>query len=330
MGVFTDLYRRVFGPAEPPPPAVAPIEALPVDRGGERRPVVAISGESDSKSVAAMVTQIRSAGAEPVFIGEHSQRISNGVDAAVERDLSRVDGLIIMGRDQDIDPAKYGQKAEAGTHVEAPERAAYEEAAIKMALEKKIPLVTVCAGMQRLNVIGGGTLLQSVPEAVGDNHHNQAESNTPPFVPVQFVHIEQDSKLQSIAGSTQGLFTPRRSPLPDNVIMENSFHHQAVDKVRDDFRVAARSDDGIVEAIEPKPGSAYDRQFVVGVQWHPEFGASDFGAKLAANMTQASAQYAQQRQAPAQETDAMMGEMPVHGALAQQILAQRQNLALHR
>ena len=327
MGVFTELYRKVFGIHEPEP--VATPETLPpAENTGTRRPVIGISGETDSKSVAAMVTQIRSAGAEPVFIGEHAQRIAGGVDAAVERDLSRVDALVIMGNDNSIDPAKYGKTPKPGTVIEAPERAAYEDKAMQYALDHKIPLVGICAGMQRLNVIGGGTLNQSVEETVGDGHHHQGD--IPPFVPVQLVQIDPDSKLQAISGSTHSVYTPRRTPLPPNVIMENSFHHEAVAKIRDDFRAVAHSDDGIVEAIEPKAGSKYDGQFVMGVQWHPEFGASEFGPKLAAQLTQAAAQYAQTKGEPQQSQDMMMGSLPIEGALAQQILAQRQSQALHR
>ena len=329
MGVFTGIYRKIFGIHEPEP--IAAPEGLPAAAAtGERRPVIAISGETNSKSVAAMVTQIRSAGAEPVFIGEHAQRIAGGVGAAVERDLSKVDGLVIMGNDNSIDPAKYGKTPKPGTVIEAPERAAYEDAAMQFALDHKIPLVGVCAGMQRLNVIGGGSLNQSVAETVGDGHHDQKLAGIEPFVPVQLVQIDADSKLQGISGSTHGVYTPTRAPLPPNVIMENSFHHEAVERIRDDFRACARSDDGIVEAIEPKKGSKYDDQFVVGVQWHPEFGASDFGPKLASQLTHAAAQYAKTKPEPQQEQQAMMGELPIQGALAQQVLAQRQQQAMHR
>ncbi|NBX04188.1 MAG: gamma-glutamyl-gamma-aminobutyrate hydrolase family protein [Alphaproteobacteria bacterium] len=292
MGAIRNWLNKLFGGGQPEVVADAP-SAAPVSTPESTlptRPVIAISGEkSSSKSVAAMMTQIRSSGAEPVFIGDHAARIAGGVQEAVVRDLSRVDGLVVLGNDDDIDPAKYGQKTEKNTHVEAPERAAYEEAAIQFALGKKMPLVTVCAGMQRLNVLGGGTLHQSVPDLVGDNHHNQGD--IAPFIPVQLVKLEEGSKLLQISDAVNGVYTPTRSPLLGGVIAENSFHHQAVDKVRPDFVASARSDDGIIEAIEPARGSKYDGQFVVGVQWHPEFGASDFGPKLAASFTTAAAQY---------------------------------------
>jgi len=298
---------------------------------GERRPVIAISGAAlSSASVSAMMTQIRSAGAEPVFIGDHAARSKDGVEQAVSRDLARADALIVMGNDNDIDPAKYGQAPNKATHVEEPARAAYEEVAIKQALDRGMPLLGICAGMQRINVVGGGTLHQDVPALVGDDHHNQGHK-LPPFVPVQFVKIDEGTKLREISSEHNGLYTPAHTPLPPGVIMENSFHHQAVDKVREDFRVSARSDDGIVEAIEPKQGSRYENQFVMGVQWHPEFGASDFGPSLASRLTQEAAAYAASKQVDApQKQETLMGQVPVPGELANKILAARQSQALHR
>lgn len=322
MNIFQRLSQLISGGE---PKVEAPAAPLPTER--KNAPVVGVSGsKATSKSVIAMMTQLRSAGAEPVFIGDHASRVAGGVDAAVARDLARIDALVVLGNDADIDPAKYGQKPHPATKVEAPERAAYEEAAIQRALDMGMPLTCVCMGMQRLNVIGGGTLNQSLPETLGDNHHQQ-QGERAPFVPVQFVEIAPDSKLNGIEQSA-GLYTPRHSPLPPNVIMENSMHHQAVEQVRSDFRASAVSDDGVIEAIEPKAGSRYDGQFVVGVQWHPEFGASDFGAKLASKFTQAASEFSQGKEMSAPAS--MMGALPIEGELARRFLAERQQQALHR
>lgn len=283
------------------------------DSDDHRKPLILISGASaDSKSVAAMTQQIRDAGAKPVFIGNHEQRIEGGVQQAVEQDLAKADALIVMGNNSDIDPKKYGQVAGKTTQVESPGRAAYEEAAIQTALSRKIPLLGICGGMQRINVLGGGTLHQDVPSLVGDNHHMQSASHLAPVVPVQLVKIDKDSKLGEIAGKNSNLFTPQHGPLLPGVIMENSFHHQAVAKPREDFRVCARSDDGIIEAIEPKADSPYAKQFVMGVQWHPEFGASDFGPKLAARITEEAIGHRLLRE----NTPTLMGQPITPGELA--------------
>jgi putative glutamine amidotransferase len=267
-----------------------------------RAPVIGISGgSSDSASVRAVVTQIRSTGAEPVFLGGHQERIGRhgSADAAVKHDLSRLDSLVVMGNNDDIDPAKYGQDRDPATKVETDlARAAYEEKAIQYALDSGMPLMGVCGGMQRLNVLGGGTLLQDITRIVGDNHHMQTDA---PFVPVQIVSIEQDTRLGNIAGN-KGFYTPTHQQLPPGMVPENSMHHQAVDKVRGDFRVNAVSDDGIIEGIEPTPGSRYANQFVLGVQWHPEFGASELGPKIAGNLTHAAQAFAESKARDARAT----------------------------
>lgn len=297
MNIFSRLKNWLFGASE----VVATDNAASAPQPAQYRPLIGISGgdATSSQSLAAIVSQIRSSGAQPIFLGEHEQRVkeAGGVQRAVDRDLAGLDGLVIMGNNSDIDPKKYGAIADSHTKIETDvARADYEEAAIKKALDSGMPLLGICGGVQRINVLGGGTLHQHVPDIVGDNHHMQADSKIAPFVPVQAVTITPDSLLASIAGNTKSVYTPGHQALPPNVVMENSFHHQAIKDVREDFRVNAVSDDGIIEGIEPKPGSRYANQFVLGVQWHPEFGASDLGPKIAASVTQAAKNYALQKE----------------------------------
>lgn len=266
---------------------LAPAEtpAVPIAQAPSRPAIIGISGASgDSKSVAAMMTSLRAQGAEPVFLGNYA--VADAADAAnlVREKISYLDGVVVLGNDADIDPAKYGQKPHPKTNIEKGHaREWFEEALITQAMEKNIPLLGVCGGMQRINVLGGGTLHQHVPDLVGDNHHNQ--DKIAPFVPVQFVATLPGSRLSTMA---KGQYTPSHVPLPDGVAMENSFHHQAVAEVRQDFKIAAISDDGIVEAIESKDPNRY----VIGVQWHPEFGASDLSAKLTKDFTEHAREFA--------------------------------------
>lgn len=269
-------------------------------------------------SLAAIVTQIRSAGAEPVLLHHSEQQIGNELKQAVSRDLEGLDGLIVMGNTQDIDPAKYGQPRHPQTQVEANlARAHYEEEAIRQALDAGIPLLGICGGLQRLNTLdyaqNGGSLHQHVPDIVGSDMHMQGDTNhgTPPFVPVQFIHIEPGTRLAAISGSTAGTYAPDHHAA-GNKMMENSFHHQAVNTVHKEFRVAARSEDGIIEAIEPKTEGRYADQFVLGVQWHPEFGASELGPKIAAHLVEEARAYAQSKSAPA------------NGPMAEMIARQRE------
>lgn len=261
-------------------------------------PVIGISGgNSDSASVRAMMTQIETSGAIPLFLGNHANR-----DA--QADIGKIDALIVMGNDADIDPAKYGAAPHPHTRNEnnTPEgkaRAEYEEALMRRALDMGMPLLGVCGGMQRLNVICGGSLHQHVPDMIGHDEHAQQHYRIAPFIPVQPVLIAQDSALASIAAEISTIFAPGHAPAPPGVIMENSMHHQAVYKVGNGLRVAATAEDTLqdgsklTEAIEADPNGPFGKQFLLGVQWHPEFSASPLGARIAHRIASAAREFAQ-------------------------------------
>lgn len=248
--------------------------------------VIGVSGsKADSKSVSAMMTLLRSQGAIPVFLANHEKRNP-------EEDFQRLDGVVIMGNDADIDPKKYGQQPHEKTKIETDEfRANYEEALIHLALTQKKPLFAVCGGMQRLNVMDGGTLHQHVPDVIG--HSIDTQGDVPPFIPVQCIETVPGSSLATLLGNIRKLYAPAHQDLPDGVFMDNSFHHQAVDVVGSNFQASATSSDGkIIEAIEPRKNGKYAGQYVAGVQWHPEFCASEVSAKLVGNFAAHVAEYA--------------------------------------
>jgi putative glutamine amidotransferase len=318
-----------FGLGKPEDDAALVAAAGGSGHHGHRPKILISGGDADSKSVAAIVTQIRSAGGDPVVVVDHAERLQKrGGDMSkiVTEDLAGVDTLIVMGNNSDIDPAKYGQTKHNKTNIETDAaRTSYEEAALQMAMDIGMPTLGVCGGMQRINVLKheehGGTLNQHVPDVVGNNHHAQQDSKIAPFVPVQFIMFAEGTKLGKIAGTVPGIYSPQHGQLPPGIVMENSMHHQAVDKVRDDFRVAAVSDDGVIEAIESKDGKT------LGVQWHPEFGASELGAKLAKHMVGQAKAY--ERTHP-HEAVAKPAQSDVPGSMAARILAERQNAVLYR
>lgn len=265
-------------------------------------PVIGISGSSaESASVRAMMTQIAAAGAVPMFLGNHSQR--NPAE-----DIQRIDSLIVMGNDNDIDPARYGQARHAKTKSErdTPEgiaRCDYEDDMLKLAVGSKMPVLGVCAGMQRIDTLQelfpGGELHQHIPELTGHDEHAQQALGIAPFTPVQAVTIAKDSKLGGIAEGISAIYTPARTEGGGNIVVnENSMHHQAVAKVGAGLRAAAYSDDTmpdggkLIEAIEADPTGPYKDQFIVGVQFHPEFSASPLGAKLATALAGEAKAYA--------------------------------------
>ena len=163
--------------------------------------------------------------------------------------LDRIDGLMLAGG-ADIDPASYGAVAHAETEGTVPERDAFELALVRGAIERDLPLLGICRGMQLINVACGGTLLQHLPERFGHERHRQ--------VPGSFDGADHDVEL--IEGSLAARVAGEARHAT------KSHHHQGVDRLGSGLRVGAVSAlDDLVEAIELP-----DRRFVLGVQWHPE------------------------------------------------------------
>jgi putative glutamine amidotransferase len=161
--------------------------------------------------------------------------------------LDRIDALILAGG-ADIDPSNYGAEPHPETRGTWPERDRFELALARRALERDLPLLGICRGMQLLNVALGGTLDQHLPESVGNEVH-RAVGGT---FGEHHVRLAPDSLACSAAG-TEGF-----------VVW--SHHHQGVQQVGEGLRVSGWSvEDDLVEAIE-LPGN----RFALGVVWHPE------------------------------------------------------------
>ena len=162
-------------------------------------------------------------------------------DESIAALLDRVDGVCLAGG-PDIHPSLYGEEPSDALGPTEPAMDGSEIALTRMALERGLPMLCICRGLQALNVARGGTLVQDLPG------HRQTE---PGRLPTHGVRIEPDSLLAQAVGRTD--------------LEVNSFHHQAVDRLGERLRPTGWSDDGLVEAIE-----ATDRDWVVGVQWHAE------------------------------------------------------------
>jgi putative glutamine amidotransferase len=167
--------------------------------------------------------------------------------------LELIDALILAGG-ADIDPASYGQQAHPETLGTVPERDAFEIALTRGAIERDLPVLGICRGMQLINVACGGTLLQHLPERFGHSEHRRVVGS--------FDGAEHDVLLTegSLAASAAG----------EVVHMTKSHHHQGVDRLGEGLVVSGISTfDELPEAIEWGGGRS-DRRFVLGVQWHPE------------------------------------------------------------
>ncbi|WP_066066779.1 gamma-glutamyl-gamma-aminobutyrate hydrolase family protein [Neobacillus soli] len=167
--------------------------------------------------------------------------------------LQLCDGIILSGG-EDVDPKFYGEDPHQHLGSTMPERDLAEIAIVKYALENNIPLLAICKGIQLLNVALGGTLIQDIPSQVKESiQHSQKIDRSRDS---HWVTVSKDSKLFQIIGSDR--------------VRVNSLHHQAIDKLASDLRIAAQSSDGIIEAVE----YAHPTKFTIGVQWHPESMAS--------------------------------------------------------
>ncbi len=163
--------------------------------------------------------------------------------------LALIDGLVLAGG-ADIDPASYGQEPHPETVATVPERDAFEIALVNAAIERDMPVLGICRGMQLINVARGGTLLQHLPERFGHSEHRRVVGS---FDGADHpVALVEGSLAHRAAGETEHA--------------TKSHHHQGVERLGRDLVVSGVSErDGLPEAIE-LPG----RRFVLGVQWHPE------------------------------------------------------------
>ena len=156
--------------------------------------------------------------------------------------LDMLDALILAGG-SDIDPASYGARPHPETRGTRPERDRFELALGTRALERDMPVLGICRGMEMLNVIQGGTLNQHL----GLELHR----HTPGVFTDHRVELEPGSLAARVVGA--------------ELTEVKSAHHQGVEELGEGVVISGHADDGVVEAIELP-----DRSFAVGVLWHPE------------------------------------------------------------
>ncbi|QGU08722.1 Putative glutamine amidotransferase (plasmid) [Corynebacterium occultum] len=183
--------------------------------------------------------RLRSLDAEPILL--------NPSDLSHPPDL---DALLLPGGG-DISPHRYGQEPDPRVYNVDPEQDRLDFGMARHALHRNLPIMGICRGMQLLNVLYGGSLIQHLPtSAVKHSFQLKRKSTTlaERFTPHE-VEITPGSRLAGILGSS---------------VWTASAHHQAVDELGEGLRIVARAADGTVEAVEDP------RRSVIGVQWHPE------------------------------------------------------------
>jgi putative glutamine amidotransferase len=192
---------------------------------------------------------ITAAGVLPVLVPSFGDRLD------LDELLSSVDGVMMTGSKSNVHPSLYGGDASEknGPYDEA--RDSTTLPLIRRAIERGVPLLAICRGIQEMNVALGGTLGTEIQERPGSLDHRApvSDSQDERFAIHQTVSIKPGSCLAGVFGAGD--------------IKVNSVHRQAVDRLGPKLQVEAVAEDGTVEAVSVRDS----RAFAVGVQWHPEY-----------------------------------------------------------
>ena len=181
-----------------------------------------------------------------------------GDPAEAAATMADLDGLIVSGGG-DVDPGRYGAAAHPETGAPNEERDGWELVLIDAALTRAVPLLAICRGMQLLNVVRGGTLLQHLPPVVGNDEHSGVTCGFGR-------HLVQVGAAGMLGRVLAGDALANGG---EPVWLDGpTHHHQAVDRLGDGLVATAWAADGTVEGLDVT-GSPV---FAVGVQWHPEEG----------------------------------------------------------
>lgn len=192
---------------------------------------------------------VAGAGVFPVLVPSFGDRLD------LDELLDRVDGVMLTGSKSNVSPALYGGDASEANGPYDLDRDATTLPLIRRAIERGVPLLAICRGIQELNVALGGTLASEIHERDGIMDHRAPVSDVQDerFAIRQPVSIKPGSCLAGVFGAGE--------------IMVNSVHRQAVERLGTRLQVEALAPDGTVEAVSVRDA----RAFAVGVQWHPEY-----------------------------------------------------------
>lgn len=172
--------------------------------------------------------------------------------------LAAVDGVMLTGSKSNVDPALYGGDPGEKNGPYDRARDATTLPLIRKAIERGVPLLAICRGIQELNVALGGTLATEIQERPGALDHRAPQSDS---------QDERFAIRHPVTVSPAGCFAAIFGP---GEIQVNSVHRQGVGAIAPRLQVEAVANDGTVEAVSVKDAPS----FAVGVQWHPEYWAA--------------------------------------------------------
>lgn len=176
-------------------------------------------------------------------------------DWDVDELLGRLDGLLLTGSTSNVEPQHYGDDPDSHAGDRDPARDATNLRLIRAALDRGLPLLAICRGLQELNVALGGTLTRDVATAPGrfDHHPDPKHDTATQYGPAHRVILKREGVLAALFGKAE--------------ITVNSIHHQGVDRLADGLAIEGLAPDGQVEAVRV----ADAKGFALAVQWHPEW-----------------------------------------------------------
>lgn len=219
------------------------------------KPIIGINADFRSAShsqpafsfvAAGYYDAIARAGAIPVILAPVSD------ENCIRQLLDHLDGCVLIGGG-DLDPRNDGFMLHPSVKPMEPRRERYDRRLALEIVERRLPVLGIGAGMQLLNLVCGGNLFLHIPEDLPDAlpHRDAQDPNHR-----HSLIIESNSLIGRVYGEGEIRVTSR--------------HHMAIDEVAQGFRVTARCQDGVIEAIE----SEMIDWFAIGTQFHPECNAA--------------------------------------------------------
>jgi len=209
-----------------------------------KKPLIGVTSDYDNgrcMTGLAYCAAIEKAGGVPLAIPQLED--ASNVDRLVEI----LGGILVIGG-RDVPPERYGAERRPETRTVTPERDRFDFLIVEKAVSADVPVLSICYGIQLLNVVMGGDLYQDIASEIpGALRHSPREKENLRHR----VRIENGTKLRRILGV--------------ETLETNSSHHQAVKRTVPPMVPSAFAEDGVIEAIE-----STQHRFVIGIQWHPE------------------------------------------------------------
>jgi putative glutamine amidotransferase len=188
-----------------------------------------------------LVAAVYAAGGEPLVLHPHAPG-GRADDAEVAERLAVADGVLLPGGG-DLGAHWTGQQPHPTLYDVDDEQDAFDLALARVCLEQGIPLLAVCRGLQVVNAVRGGTVVQDMDETYGEMRHHRHHVHT--------IAVDAGSALWARVGDK---------------VESSCYHHQCLEVLGDGMEVVARAEEGVVEAVEIPSARAW----FLGVQWHPE------------------------------------------------------------